>query len=217
MIYLHISKKENLDFFYEDLFHFFPTTIQDLEISTVSFYGVEEPVLEEVLQKIFINSFCISGLHKQHREKIDFAQPNFDSVFEFVIYDTLKKIPLSSFDLICNANDVLKKNFSEVNYFIQTLKKYRLYKKYGKNIRLTPPFLWDIFTDGTINKKNANYIMENSKFVSIPNIGVGGIGQFAITFIHKNNFSLLQKLQNLANEKNMGLFIVKNINEIPSY
>lgn len=216
MIYAHTFTNENIKFNCEDLLHFFPVSLHNSKITILAFFELEKQVTKEILQELFINSIFINGIRRQNKEKIDFNSPNFDYLFEFV-HNTKRNLPVSSYDLICNANEILKNNFLEINNFIQTLKKYRMYKKHGKNFNLEYPLLWNIFIKGVINDKNANYILENSKFISIPNIGTAGVGEFAINFIYKNEFCFLQELENLVVEKNSDLRIVSDINDIPSY
>ena len=40
-----------------------------------------------------------------------------------------------------------------------------------------------MFINGEINNEYADYILNNSNYIAIPNIGVGGMGAFSINFI----------------------------------
>ena len=216
MIYIHTLTDEMVNYFCDDLLNFFPARLSSLKVSIVTFLEDEHDVEEKILRDLFVNSFYIGGLRRQKEEKINFNVPNFDSVFNFS-YKNENRIPISSYDLICDANTVLTRNLLEVNEFIKSLKKYRMHRKYGKEFNLKYPFLWDMFINGEINNEYADYILNNSNYIAIPNIGVGGMGAFSINFIYKKNSPFLQTIENLIKSKNLNLHITSNIDDMPYF
>lgn len=216
MIYVYTFTKEEINYFCEDLLNFFPVSLQDSKIAVMALVELEDKIKDKILQQLFINSLCVSGLRRQYREKIDFNLPDFDYIFDFS-FDNKEKKDILAYDLICDANDVLKNNLLEVFQFIDTLKKYRMYKKYGKKYDLKDPLLWNIFVNGLINEKYANYILENSNFVAVPNIGVSGMGELAINFIYKKDFCFVSLFEELAKNENINFCEVSSIDDIPYY
>ena len=83
MIYVYTFTKEEINYFCEDLLNFFPVSLQDSKIAVMALVELEDKIKDKILQKLFINSLCVSGLRRQYREKIDFNLPDFDYIFDF--------------------------------------------------------------------------------------------------------------------------------------
>lgn len=216
MIYVYVFKHLEYFDYCSEILNFFPVNSEHIEIGVIAFNDLNSEQLQIVFDELFANTLCINGIKKQHIMKLNPEIDNFERIVSILPYSRQNLSPLS-YDLICAPNNTLHEHLLKINEFIQILKKSILYKRYGRNVNLQYPYLWDLFSNGTITNQNANYLLQNSQFIYIPKIGTSGIGEYAFNFMSNKKQVLIHMIKDLSTKYSIPIRIVENIMDIPSY
>lgn len=217
MIYLYQTKWPKYVTSIPELDNFFPTSDKNIDIAIIAYYGnsEEENIFKSIMLQLLENSIVLKGIENQLTKNINFLDYEFDNIFKIITNNTSFSEYFYS-DIVIKGDDILTKNLIESKEFIINLKKYRIYKKYGKDYQLKYPYIWELFETGKITTPLSTYFLNHSEFIMIPKIATGGIGNLATNILFKHP-SVLSTLNTLAKNREITIKNVNNIEEIPYY
>jgi len=142
MIYLYQTKWQKYVTSIPELDNFFPTSDKNIDIAIIAYYGnsEEENIFKNIMLQLFENSIVLKGIENKLTKNINFLDYEFDDIFKIITNNTSFSEYFYS-NIVIKGDDILTKNLIESKEFIINLKKYRIYKKYGKDYQLKYPYI----------------------------------------------------------------------------
>lgn len=147
--------------------------------------------------RLFAPAPFITGLHRQASAPMDVRPPAFNGLCNGVCNGLCttsgQAAQLGACDL---ARAQPQAALRQVQQFLARLGPHRL--RHGKPAQFNPPGLWPMCQTGAIRAVLAHQLFQGSGLVAIPQIGMAGLGRFAIKVLHRLGAERAQRLPSLA-------------------